>query len=98
MDGAMNAFTQGWVLTLCFFALFCGGSIYAWKFLEQKNAAAAYDRCVESFARSAKDAADFKHKIALCQMQHNEGPILAGRYGTTGGAPVSLAMMRRPDF
>lgn len=94
----MNAFTQGWVLTLCFFALFCGGTIYTWKFLEQRNAVAAYDRCVESFARSAKDAIDFQHKISICQVQHGEAPSYTGRYGTTSGAPVSLAMTRRPAF
>lgn len=94
----MNAFTHGWVLTLLLFALFCGGSVYTYKILDRKSTAAAYERCVQSFARTAKDAVDFQHKIAVCKNDHQVSPVYAGRYGTSSGRPVSLAMMRRPDL
>jgi len=83
---------------LFLFAFFSGGSIYTYNILERKSVAAAYERCVRNFARTAKDAVDFRYKIAVCKNDHQISPAFAGRYGASTGTPVSLAMMRRPDL
>jgi hypothetical protein len=93
----MNFVSTGWVLTLCLFALFSAGGIYAFQSISARQGQVAYANCVDRVSLRTNSGREMAAAMSACSYLRGD-QITIGKYGQVSGQPLRLAMIDRPNF